>query len=146
MATPREEQPMDESAARPEGIFDDRRQAAGWLTMQWAAYLAGIVAMIAFLVGSPGLAGGIVVLAAAIVLLAAMGWGWRARSGLPRVRMRAAAAGLPWWRRDSYVAERAATTLGWDPAIAVWVNRVLIAAGIVLLVATLAALIVRGAA
>lgn len=120
-------------------LFETRRQAYGYLVSQWSAYVAGILAMVVFVFGSPpGLAGGIAVFVLALILLAGMVWGWRARGEMSRERVIAAIheRRIRWWDRDTFVADRAARRVRWHPPVVLWFNRSLIVVGAALVAAT----------
>jgi hypothetical protein len=124
---------MTHGTDAPQRMFDDRRQATGWLAWTWSVYLAVAVglALGIFVMWTGGpppspIAG--IGFGAIVALLVVWIWGWRARSGVSADRARALAEdrNVSRWGLSTFTVVRAAEKVGWPPAVAAWVNRVLI--------------------
>lgn len=128
---------MNEVRSDHDQPFDTRRQAHGALILPWSGASAGILGMVVFVSGPPfPLVGGVTVFVLSLVLFSGVVWGWR--SGVPRERVAAAVRNrdVPWWRRDTFVAELAARRVGWNSTVVVWINRTLLVVGVGLLITT----------
>ncbi len=127
-------------------MFSDRREASGWLTARWATAGIGVVvwawlAALAADVDTPATAAAAVLSVALFLVLL---WGRRASADVRPTDVEAVghrSAGR--WRRERRAVERAADRLGWSPALAVAVDRTLLAAGLALLLLA-AAVFTRG--
>jgi hypothetical protein len=130
---------MNDQIREHERLFEERRQALGLLVSLWTSALAGILAMTVFVFGTPlEPLGSFFFVVLALALVAGMVWGWRARSGISRDHVRAVIdeRDIRWWERDTFITQRAARRIGWNPSVVAWANRLLIVAGIALLIAT----------
>jgi hypothetical protein len=128
-----QENSMADRTEAPERLFDERRQAYGWLAWTWSIYLTAILvlAQAAYVMWTGGpapspLPG--ISFALVVALVALWIWGWRARRDVSAEEARALAEerGLRSWGMSTFTIEGAAERLGWSPTLAAWINRVLI--------------------
>jgi hypothetical protein len=111
-------------------VFDDPRQAFGWLTSLWAGCLIAVLVWPWLLLrdrlfGTPPSAW---VSAASTVLILGLGaanlWGyWASAEARPRLTEAIRQRELAWWERDRFATVHAADRLGWAPRPVVWVTR-----------------------
>jgi hypothetical protein len=129
-------------------VFDDPRQAVGWLTSRWADPLI-VVLVGAVLLGDRATdALGTSWSAASTILLLGVGalnvrGYWVSSEARPRLREAARQRELSWWERDRFGAEQAADRLGWATEPVIWTTRALTALAAVATVAAAAVLALR---
>jgi hypothetical protein len=130
-------------------MFDDPRQAVGWLTSRWAGSLIVVLVWAVLLGDRPaGAVLGTWWSAASAILLLGLGvlnvWGYRVSSdaGL-RFREATRQRELPWWERDRFGSQQAADRLGRAPGPVIWTTWALMALAAVATLAAAAVLALR---
>jgi hypothetical protein len=130
-------------------VFDDPRQALGWLASRWAGYLLALLVWSVLLGDRPAdAARSTWWSAASTVLVLVLGvlnvWGyWVSADAGPRFREAVRERALPWWDRDRFGGEQAADRLGWARGPVVWTTRALMALAAVATVTAVPLLVVR---
>jgi hypothetical protein len=130
-------------------VFQDPRQAVGWLTFRLAGPLIALLVW-AVLLGDrlAAAALGTWWSAASTILLLGLGvlnvWGYVVSSDAgPRLREAARQRELSWWERDRFGAEQAADRLGWAAGPVVWTSWALTALAAVATLAAVPVLVLR---
>jgi hypothetical protein len=130
-------------------VFQDPRQAVGWLISRWAGPLIALLVRAVLLGDRPADATlGTWLSAASAILLLGLGvlnvWGYVVSSDAgPRLREAARQRELSWWERDRFGAEQAADRLGWVPGPFVWTTWALMALAAVATLAAAPVLVLR---
>jgi hypothetical protein len=141
---------VTERRAEAAPLFEEPRQAFGWLASRWAAYLIAVLVWVSIGLGNPAAAAETPVWASVATTLSLLGlaalnlWGyWVSSDVRQRVRAEVPGGAATWWSRDRIATERAAVRLGWPASAATWVTRGLLLLAAVATVFGVATLAVR---
>jgi hypothetical protein len=132
-------------------VFDDPRQAIGWLTTRWAGSLIVPLVWAMMIWDRPTDADlGTWWSAASAILVLGLGvlnvWGfWVSSDATPRLREAARQRELSWWARDRVGEQQAADRLGWAPEPVMWTTRVLMTLAAVSTLTAASVLVLRWA-
>jgi hypothetical protein len=130
-------------------VFDDARQAIGWLTARWAGSVIVLLVWAMMIWDRPtDTALGTWWSAASAIAVLGLGvlniWAYGVSSdAAPRLREAARLGELSWWERDRFALELAVDRLGWAPRPVFWTTWVLMALAALATLAGVPVLVLR---
>jgi hypothetical protein len=131
-------------------VFDEPRQAFGWLVSLWAGYLIPVYVWPWFLLQDRTQATewNVWVSAGSTILILSIGaaniWGyWVSSETRARLKEAARHRGLAWWERDRFASEHAAQRLGWSPRPVILTTRALLCLALITTLLALGVLLAR---